>query len=70
MRPKPPLQVGEGLVQYIRAHQVDTVIGLGGGSALDLSKLAGVLSQHEGKVEDYLNLTGRKKFVKKDYLLF
>lgn len=63
--PEPPLQVGEDLVQYIRAHQVDTVIGLGGGSALDLSKLAGVLSQHEGRVEDYLNLTGKKKVCKK-----
>lgn len=33
------------------------VIGIGGGSALDLTKLAGVLASHNGKVEEYLNLT-------------
>ena len=54
--PEPPLDIGESLVTYTKEHQFDGIIGLGGGSALDLSKLAGVLSTHEGKVEDYLNL--------------
>lgn len=63
--PEPPLAVGEKLVAYTREHAFDLVIGLGGGSALDLAKLAGTLASHEGNVADYLNLTGTKKVSKK-----
>ncbi|MFB7155990.1 iron-containing alcohol dehydrogenase [Lysinibacillus sp. NPDC056232] len=58
--PEPPLAIGEKLVAFTRKHHFDVVIGLGGGSALDLAKLAAVLATHEGKVADYLNLTGTK----------
>jgi alcohol dehydrogenase class IV len=63
--PEPPLAVGEKLVAYTREHKFDLVIGLGGGSALDLAKLAGVLATHEGKVADYLNLTGDRSLTHK-----
>lgn len=56
--PEPPLAVGEKLVEFTRKHKFDLVIGLGGGSALDLAKLAGVFATHDGNVADYLNLTG------------
>ncbi|SPU38448.1 iron containing alcohol dehydrogenase [Lysinibacillus capsici] len=58
--PEPPLAIGEKLVDFIRKHPFDLVIGVGGGSALDLAKLAAVLAKHDGKVADYLNLTGTK----------
>ncbi|KAB0443788.1 iron-containing alcohol dehydrogenase [Lysinibacillus fusiformis] len=58
--PEPPLAIGEKLVDFTRKQQFDLVIGLGGGSALDLAKLAAVLAVHDGKVADYLNLTGTK----------
>lgn len=63
--PEPPLQVGEDLVKYARAQNSDLVIGLGGGSALDLAKLAGGISTHPGIVKDYLNLTATRKITKK-----
>lgn len=63
--PEPPLEIGEKLVAYARESQSELVIGLGGGSALDLAKLAGIITVHEGTVEDYLNLTGTKKITKK-----
>ncbi|WP_025116209.1 iron-containing alcohol dehydrogenase [Lysinibacillus fusiformis] len=63
--PEPPLAIGEKLVNFTRKHQFDLVIGLGGGSALDLAKLAAVLAVHDGKVADYLNLTGTKALEQK-----
>lgn len=63
--PEPPLEVGEKLVAFTRKNKFDLVIGLGGGSALDLAKLAGVLATHEGKVADYLNLTGDRSLTHK-----
>lgn len=63
--PEPPLAVGEKLVTYTRDQEFDLIIGLGGGSALDLAKLAGALAVHEGNVADYLNLTGTKQLTKK-----
>ncbi|KOY83178.1 iron-containing alcohol dehydrogenase [Lysinibacillus macroides] len=62
---EPSLALAEKLVAYTRQHKFDMIIGIGGGSALDLSKLAGVLAVHEGFVADYLNLTGTKKILHK-----
>ncbi|XJZ27062.1 iron-containing alcohol dehydrogenase [Bacillota bacterium Lsc_1132] len=59
--PEPPLETGEKLVAYTREGKFEMVIGLGGGSAMDLAKLAAVLATHEGPVVDYLNLSGTKK---------
>lgn len=63
--PEPPLETGEKLVSFARNGRFDLVIGLGGGSALDLAKLAAVLSVHEGTVADYLNLSGTKPLKEK-----
>jgi len=63
--PEPPLEIGEKLVAFTKKHEFDLVIGLGGGSAIDLAKLAGVLATNEGKVADYLNLTGNRSLTDK-----
>lgn len=63
--PEPPLAVGEELVEFTRKGKFELVIGFGGGSAMDLAKLAAVLAVHDGPVADYLNLTGTKKIDKK-----
>lgn len=65
IEPEPSLACGENLVQFTKEKQPDLIIGLGGGSALDLTKLAAVLAAHEGKVAEYLNLTGTKSLEKK-----
>lgn len=61
VEPEPSLGCAERLVEFTRERKFDCVIGLGGGSALDLAKLAAVISQNEGNIADYLNLTGTKQ---------
>lgn len=63
--PEPPLATGEHLTDFTRSGNFDMVVGIGGGSALDLAKLAAVMATHEGKVADYLNLTGTKSIERK-----
>ncbi len=65
IQPEPPLAIGERLVNYTKENAFDLVIGLGGGSALDLAKLTAVLSVHEGPVSDYLNLSGSRQITDK-----
>ncbi|WP_409300145.1 iron-containing alcohol dehydrogenase [Peribacillus sp. SCS-155] len=63
--PEPPLEVGEKLVSFTRDGGFEMVIGIGGGSALDLAKLAAVMAEHDGPAADYLNLSGTKHVEKK-----
>ncbi len=58
--PEPLLETGQALVDFARKGNYSLVIGIGGGSALDLAKLAAVFMTNEGAVGQYLNLTGSK----------
>jgi alcohol dehydrogenase len=61
IQPEPPLDVGDRAVQAVREFNADLVIGIGGGSCLDIAKVAAVLAKNEGVVGDYLYLTGTKQ---------
>src|SRR5699024_3032559 len=49
------------IIKKIRENKYGLVIGVGGGSCLDIAKVAAVLSENEGEISDYLNLTGTKQ---------
>ena len=46
-------QVMNGAAAY-KAHQADCVIGIGGGAALDVAKVVGLMATHPGDVMEYV----------------
>ncbi|PLT30688.1 iron-containing alcohol dehydrogenase [Peribacillus deserti] len=62
IQPEPSISAGNQAVQAVRDFQADLVIGIGGGSCLDISKAASVLAVNQGEISDYLNLTGTRTF--------
>lgn len=59
--PEPTLETADNLVAFARDGRYALVVGIGGGSALDLAKLAAVFVGNEGNVSNYLNLSGTRK---------
>src|SRR5688572_13633630 len=55
--PEPILETGEKIVEFTRRGNYSLLVGVGGGSALDMSKLAAIFSTNEGNITEYLNLT-------------
>lgn len=54
---EPTLETANALVDISRSKSYAAVIGVGGGSALDMSKLAAALAVNDGAVTDYLGAT-------------
>jgi alcohol dehydrogenase len=51
--PDVPLSCIDRCVEAVEGREVDMVIGLGGGSAIDVAKLAALLLRHPGPLERY-----------------
>lgn len=58
--PEPTLQTGQTIVNFTRTGNYSLVVGIGGGSALDMSKLAAVFANNPGNLTEYLNLTATR----------
>ncbi len=54
IRGEPSVEVAESVVRAARAEEPAAVVGIGGGSALDMAKLAAVFLTNEGSVADAL----------------
>ncbi len=55
-----PIETADQAVEQARHYQPELVIGIGGGSALDLAKAVSVLLENPGEIHEYLNLNGEK----------
>lgn len=51
--PEPPVYVGDNATQMAKDVGADIIVGVGGGSAMDVAKAVSVLVTNGGKVEDY-----------------
>jgi alcohol dehydrogenase len=55
----PSIQDVENTIALIKEKQIDFIIGVGGGTVMDISKAASLLNKEQGKMEDYV--TGKIK---------
>jgi len=53
---EPYIEDSEKIAGYVRGKDYDVVIGLGGGSVLDLAKVASFAPYNPGKVADYIGI--------------
>ncbi len=51
--PEPSIAIAEAAIDVGRRAEIDGVIGIGGGSNLDVAKMAAIVLKHGGKPEDY-----------------
>ncbi|MCF8040824.1 MAG: iron-containing alcohol dehydrogenase [Desulfarculaceae bacterium] len=58
---EPTLEIAEALTELARQKPFKAVVGMGGGSSLDMSKLAAAFAVNQGKVTDYLGVTSFDK---------
>lgn len=54
--PEPPIELADEGARLATRKRCDGVVGIGGGSAMDLAKAIAVLAANKGKAEDYLGL--------------
>lgn len=55
---EPSVEKGNEIVEEVRQSNPDLIIGLGGGSTIDLAKAASLIAPQQGNIANYLNLTG------------
>jgi len=56
VEPDPRIEIVYQASVYLHEAKYDTVIGVGGGSSLDIAKLASVMAKNPGKVSDYFGI--------------
>ncbi|MCE5265298.1 MAG: iron-containing alcohol dehydrogenase [Deltaproteobacteria bacterium] len=54
--PEPPYELVDQCVSFLRGHQCDLVIGLGGGSSIDTAKMAAVMLNNTEKISEYFGV--------------
>jgi alcohol dehydrogenase len=55
VEPEPTLRVADVLTGVARAKDYDLVIGVGGGSSLDMAKVASLMNKNPGELTNYLS---------------
>jgi alcohol dehydrogenase class IV len=56
VEPDPRVEVALGCVETAKDYRPDVIVGLGGGSSLDISKITSVLLTNEGPIEKYFGM--------------
>jgi len=58
----PSIELAEECAELVKAKDIELVIGLGGGSSMDVAKISAMLAKNPGTVRDYLGVEKVKRF--------
>ncbi|MBN2062563.1 MAG: iron-containing alcohol dehydrogenase, partial [Deltaproteobacteria bacterium] len=61
LKKEPDTEIAEQGAEFLKSEQTDCLLGIGGGSAMDLAKALSVLGTNKGKVAEYLGVDLVKK---------
>jgi alcohol dehydrogenase class IV len=56
VKPEPPAKIVDECAEIIRAEMYDVVIGIGGGSSLDIAKGSAIMATNPGRILDYVGI--------------
>jgi len=59
--PEPKVEIAENIVETVRRGMFDLIVGVGGGSCMDMAKIASIISTNPGNVEQYIGINLVKK---------
>ena len=54
VKPEPSLANAEAIAEYVREKNCNLIVGIGGGSVMDVAKIASAMARNQGKVSDYV----------------
>ncbi|MEM4032953.1 MAG: iron-containing alcohol dehydrogenase, partial [Zestosphaera sp.] len=61
VEPEPSLEHAEKVADFARKTEPEVVIGIGGGSVLDLAKIASIAVTNPGRIRDYIGVNKVKE---------
>jgi alcohol dehydrogenase class IV len=56
VKPDPRIEIVAACVSAFQAAGAEAIIGLGGGSSIDIAKVASIVAAHGGRVDDYIGI--------------
>ena len=62
--PNPTVDIADDVAEFARKNCSDCLIGIGGGSIIDVSKVSSIIAVNGGRAEDYLNGMKIKRKIK------
>ncbi|WP_027185383.1 iron-containing alcohol dehydrogenase [Desulfovibrio inopinatus] len=52
----PPFELVDQTVEIVKEHGADAIVGIGGGSSLDMAKITGAMATNPGSVSEYFGI--------------
>jgi alcohol dehydrogenase class IV len=59
--PEPPIDCAETALETARSKQCDLIVGIGGGSSMDIASIISIMMTNSGKIQDYFGVNLVKK---------